>query len=138
MTTFTNPADVLRFLRAGRAVITLQSERTGAHYTYKIVHKEADAPFFVNLLTGPDNGDDFTYVGLLGDDAVRLTKKSKLSCDAPSIKAINYALRNLAAGRMPPECVIRHEGKCGVCARTLTVPESIDRGIGPECWDKMS
>jgi len=29
-----------------------------------------------------------------------------------------------------PELVVRHEGRCG---RTLTVPESIERGIGPEC-----
>lgn len=29
-----------------------------------------------------------------------------------------------------------HEGQCGVCARKLTDPESIKRGIGPECAKK--
>ena len=28
-------------------------------------------------------------------------------------------------------------GRCGKCGRTLTDPESIDRGIGPECWSRM-
>jgi hypothetical protein len=26
-----------------------------------------------------------------------------------------------------------HEGKCGRCGRLLTVPSSIESGIGPEC-----
>lgn len=29
-------------------------------------------------------------------------------------------------------------GRCGKCGRTLTDPESIERGIGPECWSRMS
>lgn len=28
-------------------------------------------------------------------------------------------------------------GKCSVCARTLTDPESIDRGIGPVCAERF-
>jgi hypothetical protein len=28
-----------------------------------------------------------------------------------------------------------HEGRCGRCGRALTVPESVERGIGPECWE---
>lgn len=30
-----------------------------------------------------------------------------------------------------------HEGRCGRCARRLTVPESIINGIGPECAKKV-
>ena len=33
---------------------------------------------------------------------------------------------------------VHHEGKCGCCGRSLTVPESIKRGIGPECWSRMA
>jgi predicted metal-dependent hydrolase len=28
---------------------------------------------------------------------------------------------------------VHHEGKCGRCGRLLTVPSSIESGIGPEC-----
>jgi hypothetical protein len=28
-------------------------------------------------------------------------------------------------------------GKCGICGRTLTVPESIERGIGPVCLSRI-
>jgi hypothetical protein len=29
-------------------------------------------------------------------------------------------------------------GHCGICSRTLTDPESVARGIGPICWDRIS
>lgn len=28
-------------------------------------------------------------------------------------------------------------GTCGICHRTLTVQESVDRGIGPVCFEKL-
>jgi hypothetical protein len=33
---------------------------------------------------------------------------------------------------------LQEESHCGVCGRTLTDPESIDRGIGPECYGKQT
>lgn len=33
---------------------------------------------------------------------------------------------------------LQEESYCGVCGRTLTDPESIDRGIGPECYGKQT
>jgi len=33
---------------------------------------------------------------------------------------------------------LHHEGKCGRCGRKLTVPLSIETGIGPECASKMA
>lgn len=37
------------------------------------------------------------------------------------------------AGQDLPECEVWHEGRCGRCGRKLTVPESIETGIGPDC-----
>jgi hypothetical protein len=31
-----------------------------------------------------------------------------------------------------------HEGRCGRCGRRLTVPESIESGLGPECATKAA
>jgi hypothetical protein len=31
----------------------------------------------------------------------------------------------------------RTTGVCGICHRTLTVQESVDRGIGPICYEKL-
>jgi hypothetical protein len=32
---------------------------------------------------------------------------------------------------------LQHAGKCGRCGRKLTVPQSIETGIGPECASIM-
>lgn len=138
MIPFATPTDIGTFIRAGRAIFTLKSEKTGQHYTYRISHnKDKPAPLFVALLTGPDNGNDYTYLGILGAHEVLITKASKMKCDSPPVKALGYVLRHVARGQLPPDCSVYHEGRCGVCARALTVPESIERGIGPECWGKI-
>jgi hypothetical protein len=131
---FGSAEQVQKFIRGGRAVVTIQSERTGAHYTYRISRKEDDQPFFVGLLSG---GQEFVYVGLLGEDAVRPTKKSRFTCDSQPVQALSYVMKHLNAGKMPPQTIVRHEGKCGVCNRPLTEPTSLDRGIGPDCWAKL-
>ena len=34
---------------------------------------------------------------------------------------------------LPKTVEVWHEGICGRCGRKLTVPESVERGLGPEC-----
>jgi hypothetical protein len=46
---------------------------------------------------------------------------------------IRWAVKAVAKGSLPEGYKIQHEGKCCRCGRTLTTPESIERGIGPEC-----
>jgi hypothetical protein len=135
-TNFTSAADAHRFIRGGRAVLTIQSHKSGDHRTFRV--NEKDGTFFVGLLSGPDNTSDYTYVGVLQlEGTVRLTKASKLTCDSIPVRAWNYVARHLNHGNLPPDANVMHEGRCGCCGRALTVPESIARGIGPECWSKM-
>lgn len=94
--------------------------------------------WFVGLLTGPDNYADYAYVGLLTQNGdFRLTAKSRYTGDSTPVKAFQYFWKWVSDGEMPPHMEIRHEGSCGRCGRKLTVPESIDRGIGPECFGRM-
>lgn len=143
-------ADVARFALAGNAILTVSS-RSGARYTFKIAapHKRNQAPDpaeparFVDLLTGPDNRQDYTYLGLIPNvaaPAFRLTRKSRLGVDAAPVRAAAFLCSRVLAhpeAPLPDGLEVRHEGRCGKCGRALTVPESIDRGIGPECWAKL-
>jgi len=99
-----------------------------------------------------------------GDGIVyRHGKKSRVSEDAPSARGIAWFVKHLstiielraelAKADMfaKPEVDLKvakveetlnkllyyHEGRCGRCARRLTVPESIINGIGPECAKKF-
>lgn len=136
----TNPAGIVRFVEAGNARVTLSSKKTGARYTYRVSASGSGSRpvFFVSLLTGPDNGADFQYLGIVDRRAFRLTARSRLPADSKPVAAFRFFCDSvLAAGKVPPALEVRHEGRCGRCARALTVPESIDRGIGPDCWEQM-
>jgi hypothetical protein len=148
MSLMTDPADIARFALAGKAVLTLSSTRSGAHYTYRInkakgtTEKPAAGLFFVNLLPGPDNTEDFTYLGIVSitrlGPVFKLTAKSRAGLDSPAVRAFQYFTQQVLAGSHLPEALeVRHEGRCGACGRTLTVPGSLDSGIGPECLSQM-
>ena len=132
------------FITAGRAIFTVES-KTGERYTYRVSHKEGDGgwpdAWFVSLLTGPCNEADYTYLGMLdpATGGVRLTKASKYTDDTVPVKVVRWALGLVWADReLPPGYALHHEGRCGRCGRTLTVPESIESGIGPECAKIMA
>lgn len=132
------------FVFAGHAIVTLESGRTGARYTFRIsapkTQKPGQAVYFVGVLTGSDNLADYTYLGtIFGDGSTtatrfRLTGKSGMRPDSAPVQAFAYLIDNLVIqGRMPAGVTIFHEGRCGRCGRRLTVPESITTGFGPEC-----
>ena len=135
---FTSPSDIKTYALAGHATVTLTSQKTQARYTFKINRckdretGEVKDLWFVSLLSGPDNESDYQYVGCI-NGTFKLTSKSRFKQDSTPVRAFSYFWQNVDAGRMPPSMEIRHEGTCGRCGRALTVPESIDRGIGPEC-----
>jgi hypothetical protein len=139
------PAIGLVFITAGHAVFTLQGR--SSRFTYQVTRKDpepgsryTDPAFFISLLTGPDNTSDFTYLGMLNPEtgAVRLTRASRLTDESPAVSAIRWAFGLLWTGQeLPPPARIYHEGQCGRCGRRLTTPESIERGLGPECAGKV-
>lgn len=128
------------FILAGNARVTLVSEKTGARFTYRVrasKSREGDERppvHFVALLSGPDNDADYQFLGtVFADGTFRVSAKSRIGADAPSAKAFAYAWAHLSRGQLPPQCEVWHEGRCGKCGRTLTVPESIATGLGPVC-----
>ena len=131
------------YLLAGRAVITLENKNTGNRFTYKVKKKEVNPNsnlYFVSLLQGPDNTSDYNYLGTIffnpkeEKGEFKLTKNSRAGQDALSFKAFHWFFNMLQQQKELPEGVIvYHEGTCGRCGRTLTVPESIEIGLGPYC-----
>jgi hypothetical protein len=127
------------FITAGKAIFTVANP-AGKRYTYRIKHRGPQNGYgpawFVSVLTGPDNTSSYTYMGMLdpATGEVRLTAKSKFGGDSLPVKVVRWALGVLWAEKPVPEGYkVCHEGKCGRCGRTLTVPESVESGIGPEC-----
>lgn len=129
------------FILGGHAIFTLVGKSN--RFTYRVDKVEKDggrAVFFVKLLTGPDNLQDYTYMGQLDatNGFVRLTRASTFREDSLPVVAIRWALPQVFAGhQLPGGAQVLHEGRCGRCGRVLTVPASILSGFGPECATKI-
>lgn len=142
----TSTEDIIRYARAGQAIFTLQSLKTGTRFTFKVTEPDNKnyVSFFVGLLTGPNNTQDYTYMGCVKNgyngERFTLTQASKVSKEAPSYKAFEYFWQKIMVHKRDINelgMVVWHEGRCCRCARPLTVPESVAWGIGPECRSKM-
>lgn len=128
---FASLEDAKTYALAGNAIITLHSKRTDRHFTFKIRAAKENQVHFVTLLTGGSADDGhFTYLGCIAGGAFRLTKNSQASATCSSVKAFDFFMKSKS---LHPELAVHHEGRCGRCGRTLTVPSSIETGIGPEC-----
>lgn len=127
------------FLRAGKAIFTV-SNPEGARYTYKVeAPKEFRGEYFAAVLKGSDNERSYAYIGMIdATGRLRFTKGSKFRPDAIEARVLAWAL-GVVFGTKPIQAryAIEHAGRCGKCGRLLTTPESVRRGIGPECWERM-
>lgn len=123
------PGDRKSYALAGKATVTLRSLKTGIRFTYRIKKHKTEDIHFVGILTGPDNTASYQYLGTIFPDGFRVTKKSNIKADAPSAKAFDWFAKNMEHAAVE----VWHEGACGRCGRKLTVPESIERGLGPTC-----
>ena len=134
-------ADALAFMNAGKATVTLVSVRTGARFTFRLSRPDDSDVIFVGLLAGPDNTADYAYLGRVARGVFwagrKVPRAGDVGADAPSSKAFAWAWKTLQRGVIPAELEIWHEGRCGRCARKLTVPASIASGFGPECAGRM-
>ena len=135
-------AQIRRFVTGGKAILTLVG--TSNRYTFKVDRVEptgqyTQPAYFVSLLTGPDNGSDYQYVGLLRvtDGQITLTRKSRMTPESTPVAAWNWLMFRIWAGRMPTSGEVWHVGRCARCGRVLTVPASIESGFGPECMARM-
>lgn len=127
--------NIKRYIFAGSALFTLVSAQS--RYTYKVSQAKGresrdiePGRFLVGVLAGPDNDADYRFLGIIQDGELT----SKRNNNARSFAALRWTLDTIASGGDVSERIeVWHEGRCGRCARTLTVPESIANGLGPIC-----
>lgn len=138
---FTNADDALTFVTSGNAYFTLRSTTTGTRYTYRVACPRGDRErriLFVSVLYGQDNSGDYRYLGAIQEGSYRRTRGSTLPESDARHVAFRWMHSHLMRGALPPQAEIWHEGRCGRCGRRLTVPESVARGLGPECAGMVS
>lgn len=130
--------DAREFILAGNAYFTLRSRATGTRFTYRVRASEDGRVHFVSVLSGSDNENAYSYFGIIkaGREWRHGGAKARAAIDSPSVAAFAWFWRR-AFEDMPTSLEFWHEGRCGRCGRLLTVPESLARGIGPECAKRV-
>lgn len=123
------------FLLGGNCECIIENVESGNRYLYKIqVAKDNPNMFFIKSLTGM--GD--IYAGFLtvkdGEYIYAQGKKGQITDEDKRIKALLYVLSH--AETLRPTILVQHVGRCSKCNRKLTNPESMNRGMGPECFSK--
>jgi len=121
----------LDFIFAGKSIFTCKNVETGKRFTFGVRKHKKDEIYFVSVLSSPDI---YTFIGSIRKDTnYKHSLKSTVTEDAQSVDVFDYIIRSLRVDKLPKIVQIWHEGKCGKCGRRLTVPESIESGIGPQC-----
>jgi hypothetical protein len=131
----TDTKQALKFMFAGKSVVTFVNTKTGNRFTYKIKQAKDSNLFFVSVLTNPEI---YTYIGTCVEGNYKHGKKSVISSDSQSVKVFEFMLDRLKTDNLPDFLEVWHEGFCGKCGKRLTVPASILTGIGPDCIKKLS
>lgn len=128
--------DALSYILAGRATVTIKSLRTDEHLTFQVKrpkNEQYGITHFVQVRTG----NDYARIGLIRSGRFEYMRKADLPADSKEVRGFAWLVAALNAGAVPPTCEVWHEGRCGMCARPLTDPTSIARGIGPDCFTKI-
>jgi hypothetical protein len=135
-------ADQFRnFIFAGRSVFTLENKETLNYVTFKFKelkknYKVVPGIFVVECKVLGDNDHGYKFLGFL-DLNDRKFRRRFWDHNFVGYKTLFWLLQNLEVIEKFDNLAIYHEGRCCKCGMPLTVPESIDSGIGPECNKRM-
>jgi hypothetical protein len=131
------------FIFAGRAAFSV-SNAQDEHFTFKVRGRDGEwqgrktRSYFLSIKASGGRFP-YRYIGIVNaDGTIKSTAKSEFLPNTKEYKIAAWALSAVVNGKLIPAGYhIRHLGKCGRCSRTLSDPQSIERGIGPECWSQM-
>lgn len=129
--------------------LTIVNDTSGNRVTLRFRKPKGFTSVLVDVMTGSDNEAAYSFAGSLRGTSLRLSPKSKCpDAKAKMAKAIvDWTFARVASGaeltgtkKDGTPFVVRclHEGRCACCGRKLTVPESIDTGIGPVCAGRIA
>ena len=132
--------ELLKFMTSGKSLFTIKNSETGNRFTFKVTKLKDDNKeiYFVKVMTGSNNETDYSFIGTLFGTSTfvknyKHSSKSNITESAQSVKVLKWLIDVCIKNTVPKVVEFYHSGHCLRCGRTLTVPESIESGYGPEC-----
>lgn len=128
------------FMFGGKASFSIVNMKSGTTYKYRVsCPKDSKDMFFVRVA---NKSDSYKYAGFIKFDETghrfKYVKGNKGTLDRTDdpIKGIIYAISK-GNKPLPRPMIMVHHGKCACCGRSLDDAESVRRGFGPVCWDRL-
>jgi hypothetical protein len=129
------------------AILTMVSQRTGEHRAFRVRtvrHGNLEGKRVVELLTGPDNTEDYQAFGFISDGTglsiagtVIVWKKYRGEWPEKSQHERLADLLNRPIYRSGRGVEFLISLKCRRCQRDLSHPSSLADGLGPYCRRKV-
>jgi hypothetical protein len=138
------------------AAITVVGKASGERRTFRFRRalkaraEGAVDSFFLDLLSGPDNIGDYTPLaelhrfpcGGVSRELRRTVGESSVAARLAGALALTLTSAGWRGEEGRQAAVwaavdFWHDGRCGRCSKGLTVPESVERGLGPECAGRV-
>ena len=125
------------FILGGRAHFSIINTINNKEYKYRVCKSKDGKIFYIKVKTA----QRYEYVGylkIINDNSIRYSKgkKGTLTSNDEAIKGILYALKH-GNNELPNPMKMTHHCLCAKCGRKLDDEESILRGFGPVCWEKI-
>lgn len=137
-----HPEALKPYVMGGNSTFTIYSAKLNKRYTYHVTRdKILKSRYLVSLMYGSDNTDlkgSFRFLGLFYSDTMTLKVNSIGVYKQEAAKMLDYFLAVVDKKKdWPDTCEFYPSKKCARCGRKLTTPESITRGIGPDCLEAL-
>lgn len=136
---------VVNNLRGERITFSTQREGLAVSRDYDVTTDDNDSRWWViGAMKGSDNNSFLRFGIVKKDDDGRHrfyhSSESSVSSEDKTVRVFAALWNTLSANyaQMPQHLEFHHEGCCGRCGKALTVPESIETGIGPVCGRHMA
>jgi hypothetical protein len=127
----------------GKALFTLENKEKGTHITFKVKSpkKKRDQPedtryFDIEVKALNDGWHGMRYIGRLDRKLKQLKMSGKVEKDHVGVQTLQWIMKNwknLEKFEEDGKLGMYHLGICCKCGMPLTVPDSIENGIGPHC-----
>lgn len=122
-------------------IYTLENKETGTYTTFKIhtVRKgKLEGKRLVSRLVGPNNQFSYQGIGFVNDNGtVKLWNRFNNQKYKQMMNILFSLINNGDDSRFANRVNLKLSKRCIRCNRTLTTPQSIELGIGPECQKNM-
>jgi hypothetical protein len=137
----TDKDEIQMYVYGGKGRFRLKSLKSEKEFTYKISPMSKYNPkydeytYYVSLVIPGGS----TFLGVMKSEENKYihSKKSIKDFNSPEVKGFRWLLGQFETEKeFPTEMEFYHMGICSCCGKVLTIPGSIELGIGPVCFQR--